>query len=565
MARGSLQRQQRQTSGTGVVVAPWRSALAAACWAGVSLMLPAAAAIEPEALGAQCQAYLQEKGLTGPEALAGKLTKCTPGAYTDELYAPDPKPTVAGATDTSSLACRYGNPAMHQTPTCCGWRPHFNWVVSTCEPNGKLSTSMFCKVPEGVIDGSPKINYVAAYQFDGAQWVLLDDSTAGDLSSEGVSGNFNDGTGWESHKKRFEWMGGAGDWTSKYAPWGEGPKGPRGVTPPGALYVLSAENFYYAAFYLLSQLNLNVQGQGNPTGSACWVWEFDPVEGTVGWVPPGSDLPGNLNQLYATNTAAPSGCMPVAYTAQQANGLKRNFSVPAEFKAFCRENPEAVGCQPWARSQQDLWWSGTSQGTQRFENYWDEPYVFAIVIDRQGIWIYRWRPDSSSGETGWPGVSRFQAARTLQPRPRPVTDPSGLATDVPGHAEEAVILQPSLPPEAACLAASIQSVNWQFGSNALGSMAAELGASEPGSALEGAQNWWASFADTRQRADSYPLSIAGLPSAELSEQYTCNSPATFSTQCRQKGSRRALLEASSQMSVASLSGALRGNRMEGIY
>ena len=39
-----------------------------------------------------------------------------------------------GATDTTSLSCRYGNPQMwHHCGTCCGLRPHFNWVVATCE------------------------------------------------------------------------------------------------------------------------------------------------------------------------------------------------------------------------------------------------------------------------------------------------------------------------------------------------------------------------------------------------------------------------------------------------
>ena len=107
-------------------------------------------------------------------------------------------------------ACRYGNPQMwHHCGTCCGLRPHFNWVVATCEagPNniqqsdesvlnsdellkqhmlgcwvwlghessnisrgdpGPLASSAGTW-PQCVIDGSPKINYVAAYQFDGTK------------------------------------------------------------------------------------------------------------------------------------------------------------------------------------------------------------------------------------------------------------------------------------------------------------------------------------------------------------------------------------------------------------
>ena len=38
---------------------------------------------------------------------------------------------------------------------------------------------------------------------------------------------------------------------------------------------------------------------GLPTGTNCWMWELDPVEGTSGWSP-GKPLPGNLNMAYST-------------------------------------------------------------------------------------------------------------------------------------------------------------------------------------------------------------------------------------------------------------------------
>merc|ERR1712187_526004 len=119
-------------------------------------------------------------------------------------------------------------------------------------------------------------------------------------------------------------MGKGGDWTTKYAPWAngkDGAAGPRGVTPPAGMWVLSAENFYYGAFYMLPQLTLNLQGKGNPTGTNCWTWELDPVEGTIGWQP-GKPAPGNLNNLYTTGIAQTSGCMPLPYTALQSQGLR---------------------------------------------------------------------------------------------------------------------------------------------------------------------------------------------------------------------------------------------------
>jgi len=284
---------------------------------------------------------------------------------------------------------------------------------------------------------------------------------------------------------------------------------------------------------MLSQLTLNLEGLGMPTGTNCWNWELDPVEGAVGWFPPGEATPGNLNQLYSTNNAAVSGCMPVTYMAEQAQGNRQKFSQPEAFREICARNATAPGCQPWV---EDVMWSGGVHGSQRFENLADQPYVFAVVVDHQGIWIYRWIPDAS-GKTGWPGLERHKANRTVQKRPRRVADPRGLATDIKGDVPEAVILQPSVPPEAACLRSSIEWVNFQFGGDALGAMAAELGEFGPGQRFEGAQNWWAHFHNTGQYQD-YPMSIAGVPVSQMVEEYDCNKPGSYGEACKLPGGRR---------------------------
>merc|ERR1719277_362345 len=181
-------------------------------------------------------------------------------------------------------------------------------------------------------------------------------------------------------------------------------------------------------------------------------------------------------------------------------------------------------------------WSGGVHGSQRFENLADQAYVFAVVVDHQGVWIYRWIPDAS-GRTGWEGLERTQVARTVERRPRRVSDPCGLATDVLGDVPEAVILQPSVPPEAACLRSSDEWVNWQFGADALGAMATELEQSGPGQPLEGAQNWWAHFSNTGQYQD-YPMSIAGVPVSDMVHEYNCNSADKYSGACRLPEGRR---------------------------
>ena len=106
--------------------------------------------------------------------------------------------------------------------------------------------------------------------------------------------------------------------------------------------------------------------------------------------------------------------MPVSYTSAQANGIGGPFKFPEEFREACAANVSEAGCRPW---RENIHWGGGGKSTQRFENLWDEPYVFAVVVDAKGYWIYRWRPnayDSDGGvKTGWPGVERFAAERTL--------------------------------------------------------------------------------------------------------------------------------------------------------
>eukprot|EP00435_Cladocopium_sp_Y103_P069337 s648_g33.t1 len=538
-------------------------------------------------LGPACANYLQAKGLTSPEELALRLQRCSvasggPGG--PERYAPKPEPDIPGATDRSSVDlryCRYDRLAVPVAwPVFEGYYgllvvflwPHFNWVVGTCERNSKIPNATFCDgVPSCARE--PQINYAAAYQYNGTHFIMQDASTAGDISSSGVAGSFKDKTGWESVKSNFKWdtaseEGGEGDWPTKYAPWG-GVEGPRGLTPPAALWVLSVDSFYYGTLYMLSQLTLNAQGHKEHNN--CWEWEFDAIEGLLGTVPKGSALPGNLNQLYVTATAQVTGCMPMPGTAQQGNGRGHNFTEPKSFERFCHQNPSAVGCKPWTAEGAKIFHGGGHQGTDRFENLENTPYVFAVVLDRNGFWVYRWRPDET-GATGWPGISQTSAARVLPSHPRRILDPKGLKTDVSGDTPEAVILIPSLLPEAACTRSSPERVDFRWGASALGSMGYEMKDYKPGEKFQGAQNWWAHFVDTHQLQDwlvalvcfaflflkfdddhtllsclgqsqDYPLSIAGVPASDAEKAlYSCNKREGFGRQCSCKygggGSRR---------------------------
>ncbi|CAE6943408.1 Nup358 [Symbiodinium sp. CCMP2592] len=494
-------------------------------WQAISLSTPSPSAEEAGSPKSACKRYLQAKGFESAEGLAKKLRRCE--AETSRSLAPRPEADLPGVSDTTNLQCQYVS-SLNARSSCCGWRPHFNWVVGTCEKNSRIPNASFC---DGVPDCArePKINYAAAYQFNGSHFVLQDSSTAGELSEAGVSGSHAARTGWESTKARFRWEGGEGDWPTKYAPWGLGDSGPRGLTPPAALWVLSADSFYYGTLYMLSQLTLNTQGVGEHAN--CWEWEFDAIEGLIGTVPRGHPLPGNINQLYVTATAQVSGCMPMPGTAAQDNGYARQFSQPQNFQSFCEQNPLAVGCRPWTAEGADIWHGGGYRGTDRFENAENTPYVFAVVLDHQGFWVYRWKPDEDTGETGWPGISRTSAKRILPTRPRRISEPSGLQTNVKSDTREAVILIPSLPPEASCMRSLPEQVDWRWGAAALGSMAYEAGEYKLGEKLQGAQNWWAHFADTGQLQE-YPLSIAGVPSTETEGTRACDRRDNFGKTCR---------------------------------
>merc|ERR550532_2855391 len=111
---------------------------------------------------------------------------CAENADMQHKYHPNPQPGSTKGASTESMSCRYGNPALHNTNkggVCCGMKPHFNWVVATCEKDGQGADGQFCAtIPDCAKSGAPKINYVASYQYDGSQFVLMEDSTVGEIS-----------------------------------------------------------------------------------------------------------------------------------------------------------------------------------------------------------------------------------------------------------------------------------------------------------------------------------------------------------------------------------------------
>ena len=452
------------------------------------------------------------------------------------MWAPNPKASQEGGLDTTDMECRYGNPAMYASPAstegtvCCGLRPHINWIFGTCSrdsggdpgSDGQFCTNLPPCFYQTRSTGQPaaQINYIAAYQYDGQQFVLMPDSSCGDLTADGISGNYDKNTGFEKSKDNFTWSG--GDWTTKYAPaskFGDGNSGPRGVTPPAGLFVLSAQNAFYLAFYMLSQLGINLE-KHHALNTNCWMYELDPVEGTAGWSgrggpitpsSPAEHFPGNINHLYFTSSSAFTGCMAVTNNSSQGQGLIENKIVfPEYFREYCKTKPSDPGCGL------NNSWSGGAESTDRFENAWGQPYVFVIVIDGDGYWTYRFIPDAA-GKTSWDGINQFSAASKIAARPAKITDPAGLQTYVKADVPAAVILQPGLSEEGGCLRAYPEIMDAQWGPLLLSNVAAELGQTDK---VPGAHNWWRFFTSTGQLQD-YPPTIMGVPLQQ--QTYNCNS------------------------------------------
>merc|ERR1719321_1659548 len=111
-------------SATVAAAALGLSSLASCLWA-----LPNSTA----GLGPECTGYIDKLHLGNVDGLAAKMRRCQPNAEKQQKHAPDPRATIPGSSDTTHMDCRYGNPEMVDGSACCGVRPHFNWIVATCE------------------------------------------------------------------------------------------------------------------------------------------------------------------------------------------------------------------------------------------------------------------------------------------------------------------------------------------------------------------------------------------------------------------------------------------------
>ena len=240
--------------------------------------------------------------------------------------------------------------------------------------------------------------------------------------------------------------------------------------------------------------NQQAQRDGDPrVTSNCWANEFDFLEGTGGWCAYG--LKRNINDLFMTDSAQylATACMAILGPRQSA--VSRVFGAhcttwsccegvnycPADapYAAFVGDNAtvaksfasfvgndgsggdwtiqpdcynrstieaalaaaarnSSLGAQLIGPANLDLGGCGSYivNGGAETNSYWTAGkgvrYMYAFVVDKLGVWGYRWRPEQFS-PSPWPGLTPKEAATTLSDSRPTYRPPDGSLELVRAH------------------------------------------------------------------------------------------------------------------------------------
>jgi hypothetical protein len=404
---------------------------------------------------------------------------------------PNPATTPWGGIDVSNFQCK----AEVTSESCCGYVPRFNWILSTCQLDPKNRTTQACQ-HAGANASRLNVNYLSVYQWDGSGWNIDEASSlasGADLDSMLVG------------------EGPPNEWDLKYGPT-TNHTGTNGVGPPAMLFVLSAEEFVWSAFYALNQITVNRGPGGEVMKDNCWSsssGEFDFVEAPF-WA--GVVIP--TNRLYFTSTANSGRCIPTAKSvpsryASECNDDQCCLPCNCEFASgapvcFGSKNDigyASLGCTQYNATgflgpgQEVILLggsnvscanhSGSIGGGGDSSSYFvqpdtPEPMIYAAVVDGDGMTTYRWR---SSQENVWPGISRkYSVSRLTATRPT-----ANVAFGTPCDTlEPCAIHQPACGDDCPLIEAG-----GKFGLNTPGGPFAV-------EAAKVGQNWWNLFNSTGQ-------------------------------------------------------------------
>lgn len=362
-------------------------------------------------------------------AAAGALWACPRGDATAASCAAPGGGCVPGTGDNPLCAGRLNasSPCCCAAPGCAA-TPQFNWIIGVCKGAscacGGASTRAASCAPEGEptrcgdARGAPcsgpsvaccfganveplvpyydegthaVVNYIASYQFDATArvWRIVEESS---FNTDGSRGAFDMMKPFGGLSEADAWLapqpGGAVFWSLGYYP-----TGVKGVGPPGAMFVLSTEDWFGGTFYMLNQLALD-RGPGTSmpkercavTNSNCWA---SGNSGEMDFLEPGWNNPSTAQLQYTQSFST------------QNNQIGRCFVGGANGGGFSSSNWLSTEASPLSGAP-------------------PEPTLYVAVVDSVGVWVYR--IPAADAPTLWPGLGRKGANATVQAAPTRVVD-----------------------------------------------------------------------------------------------------------------------------------------------
>ena len=353
-------------------------------------------------------------------AAAGALWQCPAGANSTAtcgaggcVQGTGDNPLCTGTLDDEHPCCcpRAG----------CAAEPLFNWIVGVCRGYGCACGNSSAKscgdgrcgggcggpmVPccfgQDVSPLTPyydegthaKVNYVAAYQFDAAAglWRIQEQSS---FNTDGSRPTFDMMKPLGGLSEDQAWLapqpGGSAFWSVGYYP-----AGVKGVGPPGAMFVLSTEDWFAGTFYMLNQLALDRGPDAGFPRSRCPGGVNDNC-----WA---SGNSGEMDFLEAPWNKPSAGLPPLNYTqtySTQNNQIGRCFNGGVNGGGFGSKNFLLTEPSPLSGAP-------------------PEPVVYVAVVDSVGVFVYR-IPGDEAGAI-WPGIGRRAANATVQASPSRLAD-----------------------------------------------------------------------------------------------------------------------------------------------
>jgi hypothetical protein len=289
----------------------------------------------------------------------------------------------------------------------CSTQPRFNWIVGVCQGatcNGTYREAEALK-PYKNLGSQLVINYVAAYNFDqaGSTWKIAADASFNTDGSRGAYDAIRAHGGLGPEKA---WLtpvpGGSVQWGSGLSPVGAEGLGPLATTkstpglegaPAGVMFVLSTQRSYDFAFYMLNQGNID-RGAGSPLCenlNNCWGYgnggEIDFLESPFS---ADKGIVDGYRRMYLNNINQVGRSFVAQAQAEDANGHANGGWGPDwETSAMM------LGTDPLATT--------------------DTPLVYVAVVDRIGVWVYRF-PGADVSKY-WPGLTATTADAALAAAP----------------------------------------------------------------------------------------------------------------------------------------------------